>query len=92
MHDAQRALDETEFISSRWNDLLGLLIITDFIDPETQAAVLPKVMEIARGERNGAPAVLSVNEAQLSAVALRCAVKLSPDANQCGEIEQPGIA
>jgi hypothetical protein len=88
----ERALDETELMYSRWNDLLGLYISTDFIDRETQAAVLPKVMEIARGERNGAPAVLSVNEPQLPALALRCAVRLSPDADQCVEIEQAGIA
>jgi hypothetical protein len=47
----ERALDETQLMFSRWNDLLGLFIITDFIDRETQAAVLPKIMEIARGER-----------------------------------------
>jgi hypothetical protein len=87
-----RALDETELRYSRWNDLRGLLIITDYIDRETQAAVLPKVMEIARGERNGAPAVLFVKEPQLPALALRCAARLSPDANQCVEIEQTGIA
>jgi hypothetical protein len=88
----ERALDETQLMYSRWNDLLGLLIISDFIDCETQAAVLPKVMEIARGERNGAPAVLFVNEPQLPAPALRCAAKLDPDADQCEEIEQAGIA
>jgi hypothetical protein len=49
-------------------------------------------MEIARGARNGAPAVLFVNEPQLPALALRCAVKLDPDADQCEEIEQVGIA
>jgi len=88
----ERALDESELMTSRWNDLIGLFIITDFIDLETQAAVLPKVMEIARGEHNGAPAVLFVNEPQLPALALRCAAKLSPDADQCVEIEQAGIA
>jgi hypothetical protein len=88
----ERGLDETQLMFSRWNDLLGLLIITDFIDRETQAAVLPKVIELARGERNGAPAVLFVNEPQLPAAALRCAVRLSPDTNQCREIEQAGIA
>jgi hypothetical protein len=88
----ERALDETAFMYGRWNDLLGLRIISDFIDRETQAAVLPKVMEIARGERNGAPAVFFVNEPQLPALALRCAVKLSPNADQCEEIEQAGIA
>jgi hypothetical protein len=88
----ERALDETQLMFSRWNDLLGLFIITDFIDRETQAAVLPKIMEIARGERNGAPAVLFVNEPQLPALALRCAANLSPDADQCVEIEQAGIA
>jgi hypothetical protein len=88
----ERALDETQLMFSRWNDLLGLLIIADFIDRETQAAVLPKIMEIARGERNGAPAVLFVNEPELAALALRCAVRLSPDADQWVEIEQAGIA
>jgi hypothetical protein len=88
----ERARDETELMFSRWNDLLGLLIIADFIDRETQAAVLPKIMEIARGERNGAPAVLFVNEPQLPAAALRCAARLNPDADQCVEIEQTGIA
>jgi hypothetical protein len=88
----ERALDETQLMFSRWNDLLGLLIIADFIDRETQAAVLPKIMEIARGERNGAPAVLFVNEPELPALALRCAVRLSPDADQWVEIEQAGIA
>jgi hypothetical protein len=88
----ERALDETELMYSRWNDLRGLYVITDFIDRETQAAVLPKVMEIARGERNGAPAVLFVNEPQLPALALRCAANLSPDTDQCMEIEQAGIA
>jgi hypothetical protein len=88
----ERALYEKQIMFYRWNDLLGLYVITDYIDLETQATVLPKVMEIARGERNGAPAVLFMNEPQLAALALRCAANLSPDAEQCVEIEQAGTA
>jgi len=87
----ERALDEGELMYSRRNDLRGLLNISDAIDRKTQAAVLPNLMEIARGEHNGAPDVLFVNEPKLPALALRCAASLNPEAARFAEIERVGM-
>jgi hypothetical protein len=87
----ERALDESELKYSRWNDLAGLFNVGDHIDEQTQALVLPRVMEIARGEHDGAPGLVFDIDAELPVMALRCAAKLHPDPAQCVDIEQVGM-
>ncbi|MEU7618771.1 hypothetical protein AB0B27_22115 [Micromonospora rifamycinica] len=86
----ERATDQRELKFSRWNDLAGLVNISDKIAPETQARLLPRVMEIARGEHEAGPGL--DDDLQLAPLALSCAAGLSPDPAQCAEIEQIGTA
>jgi hypothetical protein len=86
----ERALDESELKYSRWNDLAGLFNVAGDIDRQTQARILPRVMEIARGEHEGGPAIGFDTDAKLPALALRCAARLNPDPDQCVEIERIG--
>ena len=85
----ERALDRREVAYSRWNDLAGLANIASEIDEDTQASLLPQVLEIARGQHDGGPADDSVGgTGTLSDLGLTCAVNLDPAPAQCAEIEQ----
>jgi hypothetical protein len=86
-----RVLDESELQYSRWNDLAGLFNICGHIDRQTQALVLSRVMEIARGQHDGAPVLEFDTNAELPALAIACAAKLHPNPAQCVEIEQVGM-
>lgn len=88
-----RALDRREVTYSRWNDLGGLANIASHIDEDTQASVLPQVLEIARGQHDGGPADDSLGSTgTLSDLALTCAARLNPGPAQCVEIERIGMA
>ncbi len=89
----ERALDRREVTYSRWNDLAGLANIASEIDEDTQASLLPQVLEIARGQHDGGPADDSAGgTGTLSDLALTCAANLNPTPAQCVEIEQIGMA
>jgi hypothetical protein len=88
----ERALDRREVTYSRWNDLAGLTNIASEIDEDTQASLLPQVLEIAHGQHDGGLADDSVGgTGTLSDLALTCAANLNPTAAQCAEIEQIGM-
>ena len=52
----ERALDRRELTASRRDDLNGLINVTSTLSDDTKAALLPSVMEMARGEHDGGPA------------------------------------
>jgi hypothetical protein len=87
----ERSLDQRESMYSRWGDLAGLHNIAGDIDLETKAALLPRVLEIARGEHEHGPGI-DDDERQLAPLALQAASRLNPNAEQSAQIEQVGLA
>jgi hypothetical protein len=87
-----RALDQRDLNANRWDSLAALFNIANDIDRQTQTAVLPRVMEIARGEHNGGLNTELDADIDPSAIALRCAARLKPDPGRCAEIEQIATA
>ncbi|MDZ5447759.1 hypothetical protein U2F26_34500 [Micromonospora sp. 4G57] len=100
-----RALDRREATPSRRDSLRGLNNIISDTDSETQAALLPPLLEMARGDHNGGPiddidraggpfdmVRINMGPPTLSDLALECAAHIAADEHHCATIEQTGYA
>jgi tetratricopeptide (TPR) repeat protein len=87
----ERALDHGEPMENRWNYLGGLYNIAPVIDQATKDHVLPRVLELARGDYVGQRLAFFDADIDLVSLALQCAVALRPEPSTCLEIEQIGM-
>ncbi|MFI7072824.1 hypothetical protein, partial [Micromonospora sediminicola] len=100
-----RAMDRREASASRRDSLRGLMNIISDADSETQAALLPTLLEMCRGDhdgssiddidRGGGPfdmARIDMGPLTLSDLALECAAHIAADEDSCVTIEQAALA
>lgn len=93
-----RALDWREITPSRRDSLEGLRNVIADVDDTSRTALLPPVLEMARGDHDGGPAdrilsrVMRAAPATLADLALQCAAGLAINETHHVQIAQIGIA